>query len=113
MSCAVSCSTDSGVRNPAMAATFVAAGAGGAAGGGGGVTCRAAESAGVPGVWDADGLLGMGSHAAATASHAHTALGLMRPSPPPFLSCASRPACARLPFGEPAVLFGAHDVTPP
>src|SRR5437879_8955098 len=89
MSCAVSCSTDSGVRNPAMAATFVAAGGGGVAGGGTGVTWTAAESAGVPLVSDAAGLLGMGSQAAVTASHAHSVLGLMRPSPPPFLSCAS------------------------
>src|SRR6266581_988831 len=98
MSCAVSCSTDSGVGNPAMAATFVAAGGGGVAGGGTGVTWTAAESAGVPGVWDAAGLLGMGSQAAVTASHAHSVLGL---------------GDERLHFGEPAVLFSAHDVAPP
>src|SRR5438093_7124066 len=56
MSCTVSCSTDSGVRNPSTAKTFVAAGAGDAGGGGGtggatggvagGGAAAAAESAG-------------------------------------------------------------------
>src|SRR5207244_9943893 len=99
---------DSGVRNPAMAATFVAAGGGGVAGGGTGVTWTAAESAGVPLVSDAAGLLGMGSQAAVTASHAHSVLGLMRPSLPPFLSCAYRPACAR----PPAALPGTRGISP-
>src|SRR2546430_4951862 len=93
MSCAVSCNTDSGARNPAMVATLVAAGGGGVRGGGAGDTWTAVESAGVPGVWDADGLLTAGSQAAPAASSAHTTLRLMRPSPPPSLSCASRSAC--------------------
>src|SRR5438093_10540273 len=101
MSCVVSCSTDSGVRNPAMLATFVAAGGGGVGGGGAGDTWSTVESAGVPGLWDAECLLAMGSQAAPTASRPHTTLGLMLPSPAPFPSSAPRSPCAPRPAAPP------------
>src|SRR2546430_2212035 len=93
MSCAVSCNTDSGARNPAMVATLVAAGGGGVRGGGAGDTWTAVESARVPRGWGPGGLLTAGSQAAPPASSAHTTLRPLRPSPPPSLSCASRSAC--------------------
>src|SRR5437667_12408190 len=108
MSCVVSCSTDSGVRNPAMLATFVAAGGGGVGGGGAGDTWSTVESAGVPGRWHADCLLAMGSQAAPTAARPHTTLGLMMPSPAPCPSSAPRSP----PAPPTAAAPHTHDTTP-
>src|SRR5713101_1846425 len=74
MSCAVSCRTDSGVRNPSTAITLVAAGGVGAAG--------AATGAGGGGrVSDAGGVLATRSHAAPTARAAHTIVTLIAALP--------------------------------
>src|SRR6266581_2610673 len=92
MSCAVSCSTDSGVRNPATVLTLVAAGATGGAGRveGLGSATDSGWAGGVAGVSDAGGALSTRWQAAPrVASVAHRNRNLMvlcllrTPSPVP------------------------------
>src|SRR5213594_4251553 len=100
MSCTVSCSTDSGVRNPSTAKTFVAAGAGDAGGGGGtgGATGGVAGAGAAAAVESAGGGGGGGAAAAggpggggggerfstqpATARAAHRIVALIGAPPP-------------------------------
>src|SRR5256885_1153101 len=98
MSCTLSCSTDSGARNPCTVATFVAVAAGVGAGTGTGAAggAAAADGAAVSArdavVSDAGGALsGRTQAAAASATYRHVILTL---SPPPALSCAPPPLSA-------------------
>src|SRR3989454_8879550 len=80
MSWSESCSTDSGVRNPSTAVTFVATGAGGAAGwatgvGTGGGPAIASESGRAAAVSERPELLGIRSQApAARTAHSNVSL---------------------------------------
>src|SRR5207237_10358382 len=91
MSCALSCNTDSGAREPCTVATFVAVGVGGvgAGAGAGGVVAgatAAVDSGRVAVVSDVAGTLsGRTQPVAARATHRHE---ILMPSPPPALFCA-------------------------
>src|SRR5919197_5140219 len=80
MSCAESCSADSGARNPATARTLVATGAGGAGGGDSGAAGEgaAAVESGVDGPLAAR--FSIGGQAASTRSAAYSSVTLMRSS---------------------------------
>src|SRR6266404_4954439 len=95
MSCVESWSTDSGVRNPSTAITFVAPG------GAGGVRSVDAVSA-------TGGLLSIGLQAAVAASATHQIVTLITmPSPPPAPSSASPQPCGRPPEEPP----GRHEIS--
>src|SRR6266581_2917217 len=96
MSWTVSCSTDSGVRNPSTAKTFVAdgAGGGGGTGGTGGATGGVAGAGAAAAVESAGGGGGERfSTQPATARAAHRIVALIGAPPPrPGSSCVAAPA---------------------
>src|SRR5436309_1529345 len=81
MSCTVSCSTDSGVRNPSTVRTFVAAGAGGGGGVGAGVE-GAAGTAAVESVGRAGGRFSIWQPPATAIPHTANNPSLMALTPP-------------------------------
>src|SRR5213594_2981877 len=91
MSCAESCSTDSGVEKPATVSIRVAPGAAG--GGGGGTTRVVSTGAVVSATLEACRLRSTGWQAAATARLIQRTVARIRALPPrPGLRCAARRA---------------------
>src|SRR6266581_1592834 len=90
MSCVESCSTDSGVENPATVVTLVAPGAGGG-GTAGVITAESPVAAAVSVALETGGFLSTGTHAAATTRVVHRTVALIENYPPrPRLRCAAR-----------------------
>src|SRR6266702_2192818 len=90
MSCVESCSTDSGVENPATVVTLVAPGAGGG-GTTGVITAESPVAAAVSVALETGAFLSTGTHAAATTSVVHRTVALIEKYPPrPRRRCAAR-----------------------
>src|SRR5436190_23745871 len=82
MSCAESCSTDSGVENPAIVSALVAPGAGTGAGTGAAVVVVVSAAAAVSVASETGGFLSTGTHAAATTRVVHRTVALIENYPP-------------------------------
>src|SRR5205807_277359 len=111
MSCTLSCSTDSGARNPCTVTTLVAVAAGvgaGAAGGAAGGTAAVDSGRVTVESAVAGALSGRTQAAAASATYRHVILTL---SPPPALSCAPPPPSAPHRAGLPGTRGTSRDTS--